>query len=52
MYYAYTTILGKCEEEFWESTPRKIYSQLEIHTKLHTKKDNKKGKSETLKVLD
>lgn len=50
LYYAYTTILNRTEDDFWNSTPKKIYSQLKLHTDLHKKKD--KNKTETLKVLD
>ncbi|MGL5152982.1 MAG: hypothetical protein ACRC7N_20685 [Clostridium sp.] len=27
-------MLGRSEEEFWESTPKKLYSQIEIHIKI------------------
>jgi hypothetical protein len=61
MYYAYTSILGKSEEEFWQATPRKVYSQLEIHEEVNRPQRNKSknnGRNETdgetvcLKVLD
>lgn len=60
MYYCYTTILGKSEQEFWEATPRRIFKQLDIHKEINTPKKNKsknsyeeaKGEITTLKVLD
>ncbi|WP_321835363.1 hypothetical protein [Clostridium butyricum] len=59
MLYAYTKILGNSEEDFWNSTPRKIFSLLDIHCKVNKiNKDNntqKKGESKevrTMKVLD
>ena len=50
LFYAYTTILGKSEREFWESTPRKLYKQIDIHCNLHEDKDKKDTSS--LKCLD
>ena len=59
LYYAYTTILGKSEEEFWRATPAKVYKQLEIHNEINAPKnrkarnDNKSsGETVILKVLD
>lgn len=62
LYYCYTTILGKTEEEFWEATPAKVISQIEIHSDIISSKTraNKKNNSHDevkdepvrLKVLD
>lgn len=59
MYYAYTTILGKSEEEFWRATPAKVYKQLEIHNEINTPKginsrnnNSSSGDTVRLKVLD
>lgn len=41
MYYAFTTVLNKSESEFWDATPKKIYKQLDIHNKAHSKNNNK-----------
>ena len=52
----------KTEREFWDATPKKIYSQLDIHTntrkqqvenmKAHReKKNNKNEHTETLKAI-
>ncbi|WP_338630409.1 hypothetical protein [Clostridium baratii] len=40
LYYCYTTILGKSENEFWCATPAKVYKQLEIHSEVISKKSN------------
>ncbi|WWU66503.1 hypothetical protein QJR26_09010 [Clostridium baratii] len=40
LYYCYTTILGKSEDEFWRATPAKVYKQLEIHSEVISKKTN------------
>ena len=45
MYYAYTTILGKSEDEFWEATPKRFFKQLEIHQEMNTPKKKKKNTS-------
>ena len=34
MYYCYTTILGKSEDEFWQATPAKVFKQLDIHKEI------------------
>ncbi|NFI06066.1 hypothetical protein FC959_17220 [Clostridium botulinum] len=34
----YTTVLGKTEKEFWNSTLRKIFSQLECYKEAHSDK--------------
>lgn len=66
LYYAFTTILGKSEKEFLESTPKKIYGQLRQHSKFLEERNrgnknttkNKNGIRETrgpeirLKVTD
>lgn len=59
MYYAYTTILGKSEEEFWRATPAKVYKQLEIHNEINSSKgrnsrnnNSSSGETVRLKVLD
>lgn len=61
MFYAYTTILRKSEDEFWGATPRRIFKQIEIHKEVNTPKNNKKSKNGVnevagevtrLKVLD
>lgn len=41
LYYMYTTVLGKTEEDFWKSTPRKIFSQLECYKEAHRKKNSR-----------
>lgn len=37
LFYCYTSILNKSENEFWKSTPRKIFSQMDIYNKLNGK---------------
>lgn len=44
LYYLYTTVLGKSEEEFWKSTPAKIYSQLDCHKEAHSKEKTRNVK--------
>ena len=50
------------KKEFWDATPKKIYSQLDIHTSTrkqqvenmksqHEKKNNKNEHTETLKAI-
>lgn len=38
LFYMYTTVLGKTEKEFWNSTLRKIFSQLECYKEAHSDK--------------
>ncbi len=58
MFYAYTTILGKNEDEFWGATPRRIFKQIDIHKEVNKNKKSKNGVNEVagevtrLKVLD
>lgn len=60
MFYAYTTILGKSEEEFWRATPRRIFKQIDIHKDVNKPKNKKSkngvnevaGEVTRLKVLD
>lgn len=63
LFYLYTTVLGRSEEEFWSSTLRKIYGQLDCYKDAHSKenirnvKKSKNGSYETkntrvMKVLD
>lgn len=59
LYYAYTTILGKSEEEFWRATLAKVYKQLEIHNEINSPKNRSRrnenkssGETVSLKVLD
>lgn len=60
MFYAYTTILGKSEDEFWGATPRRIFKQIDIHKEVNKPKNNKSkngvnevsGEVTRLKVLD
>ncbi|WP_160289092.1 hypothetical protein [Clostridium butyricum] len=53
--------MNKSENEFWESTPRKIFSQMDIYNKVNGKgtentrdKINKivQGETVTLKAVD
>ncbi|ASY51640.1 hypothetical protein ABE450_001075 [Clostridium perfringens] len=61
LYYCYTTILGKREEEFWEATPAKVFKQIEVHSDFinRNKRSNNinnsheiKDEAVVLKVLD
>lgn len=49
LFYCYTSILNKSEDEFWESTPRKIFSQMDIYNKLNGKgNENTKDKTNNI----
>ena len=58
MYYFYTTVLGKSEEEFWKATPAKIFKQLDIHKDIissrvknnTSKKNTNELRSETVRL--
>lgn len=39
MYYCYTTLLGKSEEEFWNSTLKKVHKQLAIYAEVNSPKE-------------
>lgn len=55
LYYCFTKILGGTEEEFWKSTPCKIFKLLDIHADVNgINKNNKDNDSDikTFKVLD
>lgn len=59
LFYCYTSILNKSEDEFWKSTPRKIFSQTDIYNKLNGKENTKdktknivQGETLTLKAVD
>ena len=53
MYYVYTTILKRSEKEFWNSTLRKVVSQISIHNNLYKSEKQEKINEDTevLKVL-
>nr|DAV95533.1 MAG TPA: hypothetical protein [Caudoviricetes sp.] len=45
--------MGGIEEEFWKSTPRKIFKLLDIHADMNGLNKNKKDKNtQTMQVLD
>ncbi|MCJ8343834.1 MAG: hypothetical protein MJH09_13485 [Cetobacterium sp.] len=58
MYYCYTTILGKSEEEFWQATPAKVFKQLDIHKEIissqvknkNSNKNTNELRSETVRL--
>ena len=53
LYYCFINILGGIEEEFWKSTPRKIFKLLDIHADMNGLNKNKKDKNtQTMQVLD
>ena len=46
LYYYFTKILDNTEEEFWKSTPRKIFKLIEIHCNINDpEKDINKSKN-------
>lgn len=53
LYYVYTTILKRSEKEFWNSTLRKVVSQISIHNDLYKSEKQEKINEDTevLKVL-
>ena len=53
LYYVYTTILKRTEDEFWKSTLRKVVSQIGIHNNLYKSEKQEKINEDTevLKVL-
>ena len=53
LYYVYTTILKRTEDEFWKSTLRKVVSQISIHNDLYKSEKQEKTNEDTevLKVL-
>lgn len=51
LYYIWTTVLGKSEKEFWNSTLKKITSQTDIYIDLNGgQKEDDRG--EVLMVVD
>lgn len=60
LYFAYTSMLNKTEEDFWSSTPRKIFSQLDIYKEVYNKESKNKqsnngivqGETISLKAVD
>lgn len=46
LYYVYSTVLKRSEEEFMTSTPAKIIKQIDIHTKFvnNSESDNDNNK--------
>lgn len=57
LFYCYTSILNKSEDEFWKSTPRKIFSQMDIYNKSNGRENIKEknnivqGETITLKAV-
>ena len=56
LYYVYTTILNRQEREFWNSTLRKVISQINIHNDLYKNQGKNsentfKENTEVLKVI-
>ena len=44
LYYLAVSILGLSENEFWRSTPKKLYKLAEIHVKVNSPKKEKEIK--------
>lgn len=43
LFFTYTTTLNRSEDDFWNSTVRKIYSQLDIYLDVNKPAKNKKN---------